>query len=313
MDIVNTTLKAGSELGRLCKSLLATLLVSFSMLLSPIAISETETITWILTDHLGSPVVGRDDSYSRVVWGQGYTPFGETFQLGSLNPAPRDIGYTGHYFDHDMQLLYAGARWYDPKVGRFLSPDAVRFHFGGDAYFNRYAYANNNPLVLVDSDGNAAALRAPYMAGNFVGRVAVAPLINYTISTLVMGGAVADYTLGSYIYDVVHNEADAGGSTGEVVSDREPGTDGKRGSTSGPGEGRRFKPETPEERETKEGVPCAYCGIPTTNEPGHPNSRERDHIDPKSRGGNNSKENERDSCRSCNRSKGARNPDEWSP
>jgi hypothetical protein len=106
-----------------------------------------------------------------------------------------------------MQLLYAGARWYDPKVGRFLSPDAVRFHFGGDAYFNRYAYANNNPLVLVDSDGNAAALRAPYMAGNFVGRVAVAPLINYTISTLVMGGAVADYTLGSYIYDVVHNES----------------------------------------------------------------------------------------------------------
>lgn len=154
MDIVNTTLKAGSVSGRLCKSLLATLLVSFSMLLSPVAISETETITWILTDHLGSPVVGRDDSYSRVVWGQGYTPFGEKVNYGSWNPAPRDIGYTGHYFDHDMQLLYAGARWYDPKVGRFLSPDSVRFQTGGAVHFNRYAYAANSPYRYVDPDGN---------------------------------------------------------------------------------------------------------------------------------------------------------------
>lgn len=38
---------------------------------------------------------------------------------------------------------------------------------------------------------------------------------------------------------------------------------------------------------------------------------ERDHIDPGSRGGNNTSENERDSCRTCNREKGARNPDEW--
>ncbi|KOR42812.1 hypothetical protein ADT25_13695 [Xanthomonas oryzae] len=67
----------------------------------------------------------------------------------------------------------------------------------------------------------------------------------------------------------------------------------------------------PEQKAGKEGIPCAYCGTPTTNKPGQPNSRERDHIDPKSRGGNNSQENERDSCRTCNREKGSRNPDEW--
>ena len=81
----------------------------------------------------------------------------------------------------------------------------------------------------------------------------------------------------------------------------------------GPGAKKRFPAESPEVRAGKEGVPCRYCGKPTTNEPGKPNSRERDHIDPKSRGGNNSKENEGGSCRSCNRSKGKQNPDEWKP
>jgi 5-methylcytosine-specific restriction endonuclease McrA len=98
-----------------------------------------------------------------------------------------------------------------------------------------------------------------------------------------------------------------------VTSDREPGTDGKKGSTGGPGAGKIFKPETPEQKAEKEGAKCRYCGVETTNEAGHPNSRERDHIDPKSRGGNNSSENEGQSCRTCNRSKGARNPDEWEP
>jgi len=62
---------------------------------------------------------------------------------------------------------------------------------------------------------------------------------------------------------------------------------------------------------SQDGVPCAYCDEETTNEPGHPNSRERDHIDPRSKGGNNTEENERDSCRTCNRSKGSKSVEEW--
>ena len=196
-----------------------------------------------------------------------------------------------------------------------MSADAVEVRHAGARYFNRYAYTANNPFNYTDPDGNAAQA----LEIGALGAVALClrnPACVSTVGGLLSGAG--GFALG------YNNEAAEGGAsdapltelesgTDELISDREPGTDGKRGSTGGPGAGKRFRPETPSEREDKEGVPCAYCGTETTNERGHPNSRERDHIDPKSRGGNNSSENERDACRTCNRSKGARNPDEWAP
>lgn len=46
------------------------------------------------------------------------------------------------------------ARLYDPVLGRMLSPD--NYVGEGTQGFNRYSYANNNPLKFVDPDGNFA-------------------------------------------------------------------------------------------------------------------------------------------------------------
>lgn len=50
-------------------------------------------------------------------------------------------------------LIYFGARYYDPAIGRFITPDPVE----GDIYdprsLNRYAYGYNNPLRYVDPWG----------------------------------------------------------------------------------------------------------------------------------------------------------------
>ena len=46
-----------------------------------------------------------------------------------------------------------GARYYDPVIGRFLSMDPVEFVESNPASFNRYAYANNNPYMYYDPDG----------------------------------------------------------------------------------------------------------------------------------------------------------------
>lgn len=44
----------------------------------------------------------------------------------------------------------AAKRYYDPKVGRFVTKDPIGFD-GGD--FNLYAYTKNNPVNYVDPDG----------------------------------------------------------------------------------------------------------------------------------------------------------------
>ncbi|HEV8623972.1 MAG TPA: RHS repeat-associated core domain-containing protein, partial [Acidimicrobiia bacterium] len=45
------------------------------------------------------------------------------------------------------------ARFYDPQLGRFLSPDPWPATLPGPATLNRYAYALNDPISLVDPSG----------------------------------------------------------------------------------------------------------------------------------------------------------------
>lgn len=47
------------------------------------------------------------------------------------------------------------ARYYDPFLGRFISPDAIVQKPSDPQTLNRYAYARNNPVILVDPSGRA--------------------------------------------------------------------------------------------------------------------------------------------------------------
>ncbi|TCV91626.1 RHS repeat-associated protein [Luteibacter rhizovicinus] len=63
------------------------------------------------------------------------------------------VGYAGHVFDDDSNLVYMQQRYYDPQIGRFLSIDPVAPDGSTRANFNRYKYATNNPYKFVDPDG----------------------------------------------------------------------------------------------------------------------------------------------------------------
>src|SRR5215471_4839052 len=62
------------------------------------------------------------------------------------------LNYTGQKRD-GTGLLYYGARYYDPVLGRFLSPDSI-VPGGGPQGLNRYAYVGNNPINRTDPTGH---------------------------------------------------------------------------------------------------------------------------------------------------------------
>ena len=93
-----------------------------------------------------------------MIWRKVFRPFGSELDDGGAIARDNTIGYTGHRFDNDLDLVYAGARYYDPMIGRFLSMDPVGFQEGNVHSFNKYAYANNNPYKYFDPDGRDAAL-----------------------------------------------------------------------------------------------------------------------------------------------------------
>jgi len=57
--------------------------------------------------------------------------------------------FAGRELDAETGLYYDRARYYDPKLGRFLSEDPIRF-LGGT---NLYRYAHDNPVSRTDPRG----------------------------------------------------------------------------------------------------------------------------------------------------------------
>ena len=65
-----------------------------------------------------------------------------------LEQNPNPIRFQGQYHDHETGLHYNRYRYYDPRVGRFISKDPISYAGG----LNLYAYAPN-PTGWVDPLG----------------------------------------------------------------------------------------------------------------------------------------------------------------
>lgn len=114
-------------------------------------------ITYYHNDLAGSPVAATNEA-GQLLWRESYRPYGERL-TNSPAAIDSDVWFTSRRQD-GSGLVYMGARYYDPVIGRFVSMDPKGFDEKNLHSHNRYAYANNNPYKYADPDGRWAQLLA---------------------------------------------------------------------------------------------------------------------------------------------------------
>jgi RHS repeat-associated protein len=169
---------------------------------SVVSQAKKETITFIHTDHLGSPIMATNEDGS-VKWREDYQPFGK--QLTNQD-TDNNVGFTGHLDDKSLGLSYMQARWYNPTVGRFMSPDPVMYaNTNPIMSFNRYLYVNNNPYKYNDPDGEFL---------NFVVGAVAGAVQNVVVQNLEMAlGVRNEFSWGALASDTALGAATSGLST----------------------------------------------------------------------------------------------------
>jgi len=102
------------------------------------------TVSYYVADHLGS-IVRVTNGVGTVTLTRDYDPYGNLL-TGSTQPT---YAFTGREWDAETGLYYYRAGYYDPKIGRFVSEDPIRFRGG----INFYAYVDDNPVNESDPLG----------------------------------------------------------------------------------------------------------------------------------------------------------------
>ncbi|OPA89329.1 type IV secretion protein Rhs, partial [Pseudomonas fluorescens] len=97
-------------------------------------------------DHLGTPQE-LTASDGEIVWSAHYKAYGKISRL-DVGKIDNPLRFQGQYFDQESGLHYNRHRYYNPDVGRYLTPDPVKLAGG----INTYQYVPN-PTGWVDPLG----------------------------------------------------------------------------------------------------------------------------------------------------------------
>lgn len=100
------------------------------------------------------------------------------------------LTYRGYVYDRETGLYYAGSRYYDPEIGRWLNADGQISGVGGEVLgYNMFAYCMNNPVNMSDPSGNW-----PKWLENTVKAVSVVVAVAAAVVTV---AAVSAFTAGT--------------------------------------------------------------------------------------------------------------------
>ena len=127
-----------------------------------VALDYNGTLYYYMYDSIGN-IFGLVDANGAFVANYTYDAWGKilsaTGSMAEINP----IRYKGYYYDTETGYYYVSSRYYDPEIGRWLSPepnvDYGEFDEGaGLLAYNVYAYCANNPIMYKDETGEGITL-----------------------------------------------------------------------------------------------------------------------------------------------------------
>ncbi len=111
--------------------------------------TATDTLVSLHTDALGTPRLATDSNRA-TVWRYDGNAFGDSTPNedpdGNGSPTTVNLRFPGQYHDTESGLHYNWHRYYDPRIGRYVTSDPIGLEVG----LNSYTYVNNKPLVLKD-------------------------------------------------------------------------------------------------------------------------------------------------------------------
>jgi RHS repeat-associated protein len=108
-----------------------------------------------ITNQRGD-VLSIRDSEDKEVGSYQYDAYGNILAVKGTVAKENPVRYAGYYYDEETKNYYLQARYYNSENGSFLALDP---HPGDDdepLSQNGYTYANNNPVMYTDPDGEIA-------------------------------------------------------------------------------------------------------------------------------------------------------------
>ncbi|GAB3909961.1 DUF6443 domain-containing protein [Mucilaginibacter boryungensis] len=132
-------------------------------------LTGTPNYEYSLSDHLGNNRVNFDSQHggSTPTQTNDYMPFGMAIQGSVVTSPPNNYLYNKKELQDGLSQYDYGARFYDPVIGRWTTPDPLA---EVSRRFSPYSYGYNNPVRVIDPDGMLAKFSfatGGYAEGNY--------------------------------------------------------------------------------------------------------------------------------------------------
>jgi len=121
------------------------------------------------TDFLNSSSIMTDNT-GAVVETLDYYPYGTIRVDNKIAAFTEQRKFIGQEYDAETGLNYLNARYYNPTLARFVSQDPMARDnpeklLADPQNLNEYSYARNNPIILIDTNGQTPQQAGLFLAG----------------------------------------------------------------------------------------------------------------------------------------------------